>query len=220
MLELVPPRVRPDLLEAVFLQQRGHDGGQRAGVRLVGGAAREDDGLGVVVHGVGVLGGDGVEEPRAGRLDRVVAARAAAAAQILPVAQAVPLLVGDDARFQRALAVLVAAQQLHAARHVLVRDGGQDGGFDLGFVHVVISFRVEAGAFRSVSALWRKLHIHFPASPYRITPTSLGRDARGRESSTSISPFFLTKSETMFRIGKEEDAPVHPGTGHHCDYVT
>ena len=52
-----------------------------------------------------------------------------------------------------------SAQQLHAARHVLVRDGGQDGGFDLGFVHVVISFRVEAGAFRSVSALWRKLHM-------------------------------------------------------------
>ena len=140
VLELVPPRVRPDLLEAVFLQQRGHDGGQRAGVRLVGGAAREDDGFGVVVHGVGVLGGDGVEEPRAGRLDRVVAARAAAAAQILPVAQAVPLLVGDDARFQRAFAVLVAAQQLHAARHVLVRDGGQDGGFDLGFVHVYAPF--------------------------------------------------------------------------------
>ena len=43
-----------------------------------------------------------------------------------------------------------------------------------------VPFRsVEAGAFRSVSALWRKLHIHFPASPYRITTTSLGRDARG-----------------------------------------
>ena len=45
-----------------------------------------------------------------------------------------------------------------------------------------VPFRsVEAGAFRSVSALWRKLHIHFPASPYRITTTSLGRDARGEK---------------------------------------
>ena len=83
-----------------------------------------------------------------------------------------------------------------------------------------IAFRsVEAGAFRSVSALWRKLHIHFPASPYRITTTSLGRDARGEKAphgpdhpllplpGNSPCPFprsSLTKPKLMFRIWKDE----------------
>ena len=53
------------------------------------------------------------------------AAAMPAVAQVLPVPQAVPLLVGDDARLERALAVLVPAQKLRAARHVVRRDHGR-----------------------------------------------------------------------------------------------
>ena len=124
VLELVPPRVRPHLLEVRLFQHRRYDGRQRLCVRLVSLAARQDHRLREAVHRVGVLRDDGVEQPRARRFNHVGALLAPPVAQILPVPQAVPLLIGDDARLECALAVLVAAQQLRAARNVVGRDHG------------------------------------------------------------------------------------------------
>ena len=124
MLELVPPRVRPHLLKVRLFQHRRHDGRQCLRVRLILLAARQDHRLREAVHRVGVLRDDGVEQPRARRLHHVGALLAPAVAQILPVPQAVPLLVGDDARLECALAVFVAVQQLRAARHIVGRDHG------------------------------------------------------------------------------------------------
>ena len=125
VLELVPPRVRPHLLKVRLFQHRRHDGRQCLRVRFILLAARQDHRLREAVHRVGVLRDNGVEQPRARRLYHVAALLAPAVAQILPVPQAVPLLVGDDARLERALAVLVPAQKLRAARHVVRRDRGR-----------------------------------------------------------------------------------------------
>ena len=124
VLELIPPRVRPHLLEVRLFQHRRHDGRQCLRVRLVGFAARQDHRLRKAVHRVGVLRDDGVEQPRARWLHHVGALLAPPIAQVLPVPQTVPLLVGDDARLERALAVFVAAQQLRAARNIIGRDHG------------------------------------------------------------------------------------------------
>ena len=125
MLELVPPRIGPHLLKVRLFQHGWHDGRQRLRVRFILLAARQDHRLREAVHRVGVLRDNGVEQPRARRLYHVAALLAPAVAQILPVPQAVPLLVGDDARLERALAVLVPAQKLRAARHVVRRDHGR-----------------------------------------------------------------------------------------------
>lgn len=125
VLELVPPRIGPHLLKVRLFQHGRHDGRQRLRVRFILLAARQDHRLREAVHRVGVLRDNGVEQPRARRLYHVAALLAPAVAQILPVPQAVPLLVGDDARLERALAVLVPAQKLRAARHVVRRDHGR-----------------------------------------------------------------------------------------------
>ena len=125
VLELVPPRIGPHLLKVRLFKHGRHDGRQRLRVRFILLAARQDHRLREAVHRVGVLRDNGVEQPRARRLYHVAALLAPAVAQILPVPQAVPLLVGDDARLERALAVLVPAQKLRAARHVVRRDHGR-----------------------------------------------------------------------------------------------
>lgn len=61
--ELVPPVVRISLLIVVVLQQDGQDGGQRPCALLIAVLPWEHHRLGVVVHGVGVLVEDGVEQP-------------------------------------------------------------------------------------------------------------------------------------------------------------
>ena len=125
VLELVPPRIGPYLLKVRLFQHGRHDGRQCLCVRFILFAARQDHRLREAVHRVGVLRDDGIEQPRARRLHHVGPLLAPAVAQVLPVPQAVPLLIGDDARLERALAVLVPAQKLRAARHVVRRDHGR-----------------------------------------------------------------------------------------------
>ena len=84
----------------------------------------KDHGFGEVIHGVGVLVGDGIEQPSAGGF-RVLGV--GGLAQVFPMAQAVPLLVFHDALVQGRFAGAVAVQGLLGLFQALGGDAGRIG---------------------------------------------------------------------------------------------
>ena len=96
------------VLKILLLQDHRQDGPQGLGLFPVPLLPGQHIGAGIVVHGLGVLVGNGVEEPAGGRLH--LAARTSSDA--FPVPQPVPLLIFDDPPLQVGLALPVAVQVL------------------------------------------------------------------------------------------------------------
>ena len=107
-LQLVVPHIVVDFLKIVLLQHHRHDGAEHFRLRLVSGFPGQNVGGGEIVHGIGVLVGDGVEQPAGRRLHLILFLFAHA----LPVAQLVPLLVFHNAPLQIGLALFVAVERL------------------------------------------------------------------------------------------------------------
>ena len=120
--KLVVGDVGIGLLKIVLLQNHRQHLAEPFRQRPILGLPGQQQGSGEVVHGIGVLGADGVEQPAAGRL-RVLPA-GAATGQIIPVAQLVPLLVGDEALLQRRLPGLVFLQNSTGHGDLLCPYGG------------------------------------------------------------------------------------------------
>ena len=119
LLELAPPGVAVHALVVCLLQHHWQDVGEELCRLLVVLRPRQHVGLRVVVHGVGVFVGDGVEQPpRAGgalALHHPVAV-------LLPVAQLVPFLVVDDPLVETGLGRLVLLQHSHRLADLLLAD--------------------------------------------------------------------------------------------------
>ena len=139
-LELVPPGVGVDLLEAGLLHDHGQHVGEHVRLLPVAGLAGQDQRLGVVFHGVGVLGDDDVVQPSA--LGPKLPAEADVLLRLLGlVAQLPPLLGGHDAPLEAGLAVFVLLQDGVELPESLRIDGQREQlpvrGHDLVFVHAV-----------------------------------------------------------------------------------
>ena len=96
----------------MFQDHRQHCG-ENLRVRLVARFAREHHWLGIIVNGVCVLIGQAIQQPCAHRL-RI--ARILRAVYVLPIAQAIPLIVFHHARIERRLARAVLLQQFMRLR--------------------------------------------------------------------------------------------------------
>nr|DAL39790.1 MAG TPA_asm: hypothetical protein [Caudoviricetes sp.] len=122
LLELAPPGVAVHLLVVGLFQHHGQHLGEHPGRLLIVRRSRQHVGLRVVVHSVGVLVGDGVEQPPAG--GRGLAFHLLIFV-ILPMLHAEPQLVVDDPRIQRRLAALVSLQDLRCLGHLFGANGLQ-----------------------------------------------------------------------------------------------
>ena len=120
LLELAPPDIAVHLLVICLLQHHRQHAGKRLRCGLVVCRPGQHHGLGVVVHGVGVLVGNAVEQPSAGGLRLAGHQRVAV---VFPVSHAEPQLVIDQALVQRRLARLVALQRLQRSRRLCCADG-------------------------------------------------------------------------------------------------
>ena len=117
--DLVPPAFGVGSLKARLLQHHRHDGRQLPRLLHIPRLTGQDVGGGEVVHGVGVLVGDRVQQPRAHRLHLLLFA---ALPQTLPVPQPIPLLIVDHPLLQIGLALLVLPQGLHRLPQLLRTD--------------------------------------------------------------------------------------------------
>ena len=119
LLELAPPGVAVHALVVGLFQHHRQNVGEELRRLLVVLRSRQHVGLRVVVHGVGVLVCNGVEQPpRAGgalALHHPVAV-------LLPVAQLVPFLVVDDPLVEAGLGRLVLLQHSHRLADLLLSD--------------------------------------------------------------------------------------------------
>ena len=117
--QLVVPHVGVNLFKAALLQLCREDGGEHFRLSPVAFLPGQDVGGGEAVHGVGVLGGDGVEEPAGGGLygGRLSLAHG------FPVAHPIPAFPLQDPPFQICLALPVAVQGLHGHAYLLRPDG-------------------------------------------------------------------------------------------------
>ena len=119
LLELAPPGVAVHALVVGLFQQHRQDLGEELCRLLVVLRSRQHVRLRVVVHGVGVFVGDGVEQPpRAGgalALHHPVAV-------LLPVAQLVPFFVVDDPLVEAGLGRLVLFEDGHCLADLLLAD--------------------------------------------------------------------------------------------------
>ena len=120
LLELAPPGVAVYALVVGLFQHHRQNVGEELCRLLVVLRPRQHVGLRVVVHGVGVLVCNGVEQPpRAGgalALHHPVAV-------LLPVAQLVPFLVVDDPLVEAGLGRFVLLQHSHRLADLLLADG-------------------------------------------------------------------------------------------------
>ena len=120
LLELAPPGVAVHLFIVCLLQHHRQDAGKHlCGLRIVC-CPGQDVGGRVIVHGIGVLVGNAVEQPPAGGFGLVLHHLVLA---VLPVPHAEPQLVIDQAFVQRRLARLVALQRLQCSRRLCRADG-------------------------------------------------------------------------------------------------
>ena len=124
MLELFPPVIRIRLLEAVALQHHGQHGAELLGLVAVTLLPRQHVRLRVIVHGVGVLVGNAVEEPARGR--RRLETRALVLGELgahdLPVPDLVPLLILDEPLLQIGLAALVLPEGVRGLLYLFGAD--------------------------------------------------------------------------------------------------
>ena len=107
-LELLPHGGRVGLLKAVLLQDHRQDFGQDPRLLPVVRLPGQDRGLGVGVHGVGVLGHDHVVQPARGRLEALLAL--GVFSFLRAVAQLPPVLAGHGAPLDAGLARLVSLE--------------------------------------------------------------------------------------------------------------
>ena len=120
LLELAPPGVAVHLLIVSLFQHHGQHAGKRLCRCLVVLGTGQDVGTGVVVHRVGMLVGDGVEQPAAGRLGFALHHGVLV---VLPVSHPEPQFVVHQALVQRGLARLVPLQDLRSLSHLFRPDG-------------------------------------------------------------------------------------------------
>ena len=118
-LELLPPVVGPDPGEVVLGQDHGDDLGQQGGLLRVVRRPGQAGGLGIGVHGVGVLGEQDVHQPGGLGLEP----RGALLGDVLPVAELPELLVFDDPALQVGLSGPVAPEGLQSGPDLLPTDG-------------------------------------------------------------------------------------------------
>ena len=137
VLQLLPPVVGVGLLIVVVLQNHRQDRGEGLGAVLVAALPGQHHRLRVVVHRVGVLIENAVEQPCGGGFRRPGAVRqgitlgvrlggthaALAAPDRLPVPQLPPQLIVHNAGLQVCLALFVLGQQLRRPLDVLLADG-------------------------------------------------------------------------------------------------
>ena len=117
--QLVVPHIGVDPLKAALLQLCREDCGEHFRLGPVPLLPGQDVGGGEAVHGVGVLGGDGVEEPAGGRLH----GGGLPLAHGFPVAHPVPAFPLQDPPFQIRLALPVAVQGLQRYAHLFRPNG-------------------------------------------------------------------------------------------------
>ena len=120
LLELAPPDIAVHLLVIRLLQHHRQHAGKRLRRGLVVCRPGQHHGLGVVVHGIGMLVGNAVEQPPAGGLRLAGHQRVTV---VFPVSHAEPQFVIDQALVQRRLACLVALQRLQCSRRLCRADG-------------------------------------------------------------------------------------------------
>ena len=115
LLEFAPPAVAVHLLIIRLLQHHRQYAGKRPCRVLIVCRAGQDVRFRVVVHGVGMLVGDAVEQPPAGRL---TLAGHHGVGVIFPVPHAEPQFVVHQALVQRRFSGFVPLQGLHGLSHL------------------------------------------------------------------------------------------------------
>ena len=156
LLELAPPAVRIHLFVVGLLQHHRQDARQGAGRGLVVGRPGQHAGLGIVVHGVGVLAGDRVEQPPAGRLGLALHHPVLV---LFPVRHPEPQLVVDQPPVQRGLAGLVLVQDALRLRGL---------------------FRPHRGRRLGQKFLFHRFHLIFCKMSPGPSPSAPGRGGRRR----------------------------------------
>ena len=119
LLELAPPGVAVHALVVGLFQQHRQDLGEELCRLLVVLRSRQHVRLRVVVHGVGVFVGDGVEQPP--RTGGALALHHPVAV-LLPVAQLVPFFVVDDPLVETGFGRLVLFEDGHCLADLLLAD--------------------------------------------------------------------------------------------------
>ena len=120
LLELAPPCVAVHLLVVGLFQHHGQNAGQHPRRLLVICRTGQHVGGRVIVHGIGVLVGDGVEQPPARRLGLALHHRVLV---VFPVPHPEPQFVVHQPLVQRSLARLVLLQDGRRLRDLLRADG-------------------------------------------------------------------------------------------------
>ena len=146
LLELAPPGVAVHLFIVCLFQHHRQYAGQRPGRLLVVCRPGQHIGFRVVIHGIGVLVGDAVEQPPAGRLG--LAGHHGVRA-VLPVAHAEPQFVVHQTLVQGRFARLVALQDLHCLCHFCCTHRQR---FVLIIVHRVSPFHLDPPSSGELSA--------------------------------------------------------------------
>ena len=134
LLELAPPCVAVHLLVVGLFQHHGQNAGQHPRRLLVVRRAGQHVGGRVIVHGIGVLVGDGVEQPPARRLGLALHHRVLV---VFPVPHPEPQFVVHQPLVQRSLARLVLLQDGRRLRDLLRADGQFDFVHFVHFVHML-----------------------------------------------------------------------------------
>ena len=179
LLELAPPGVAVHPLIVSLFQHHGQHAGKRLCRCLVVLGTGQDVGTGVVVHRVGMLVGDGVEQPAAGRLGFALHHGVLV---VLPVSHPEPQFVVHQALVQRGLARLVPLQDLRGLSHLF----RPDGQFFIHFVQFITPFcPLSQGAVVSVLSGFLEVNLSVIAD---AMPPLLSRRGLGITQSFFSSP--------------------------------
>ena len=117
-LELVVPYIAVGLLKFALVKDYRDDGGQHLSLALIPLLTGQNVRGREVVHRVGMLVGNGVEQPSRGRLHILLLLLP----HTLPVTELVPLLILNDPRFKVGFTLLVLLQSLIGSLYLLLAD--------------------------------------------------------------------------------------------------